>query len=104
MIDASKIYTPQRAQNIMTEGDIQKVFELYKAYQDKVEYVKIVTLDEIRKKDYSLSVNIYIDKVEEEAVSPEEVRKKYFEAYNEMIEAEKKMRELLLNGGFVSEE
>lgn len=29
MIDASTIYTPQRAQNIMTEDDIQKVYSLF---------------------------------------------------------------------------
>ena len=60
MIDGSGIYTPQRAQNIMTEADIQ-------------------------------------------TVPPEEIRRQYFEAYDEMIKAETRMRELLLKGGYVSE-
>lgn len=101
MIDASEIYTPQRAQNIMTESDIQKVFDYYKAYEDVIDRVKVVSLDDIRSKQYSLAINNYIEKKQEETVPPEEVRRQYFEAYNEMIKAEARMRELLLKGGYV---
>lgn len=103
MIDASEIYTPQRAQNIMTESDIQKVFNYYKAYEDVIDRVKVVSLDDIRSKQYSLAINNYIEKKQEETVPPEEVRRQYFEAYNEMIKAEARMRELLLKGGYVHE-
>ena len=103
MIDASGIYTPQRAQNIMTEDNIQTVFDYYKAYVDVIEKVKIVTIADIRAKDYSLAINNYIDKKEQEMIPPEEVRRKYFEAYTEMVEAEARMRELLLKGGYISE-
>lgn len=103
MIDASDIYTPQRAQNIMTENDINKVFALYKDYEDVIEKVKIVTIPQIKEKDYSLAINNYIDKKEQETVSPAEVRRKYFEAYDEMISAEEKMRKLLVDGGYINE-
>lgn len=103
MIDASDIYTPQRAQNIMTENDINKVFALYKGYEDVIEKVKIVTIPQIKEKDYSLAINNYIDKREQETVSPAEVRRKYFEAYDEMISAEEKMRKLLVDGGYINE-
>ena len=103
MIDASEIYTPQRAQNIMTESDIQKVFNYYKAYEDVIDRVKVVSLDDIRSKQYSLAINNYIEKKQEETVPPEEVRRQYFEAYNEIIKAEARMRELLLKGGYVHE-
>lgn len=103
MIDASNIYTAQRAQNIMTEKDIQQVYNLYDAYEDVIEKAKIVTIADIRAKDYTLAVNNYIDKKEQEIVPPAEVRRQYFEAYNEMLEAEEKMRKLLLEGGYVSE-
>lgn len=103
MIDASNIYTAQRAQNIMTEADIQKVFGLFAAYEDVIEQVKVVTLDDIRQKDYTLAINNYIEKKEQETVPPAEVRRQYFEAYEEMLEAEEKMRKLLLEGGYVSE-
>ena len=103
MIDGSGIYTPQRAQNIMTEADIQTVFDYYTTYEDVIEKVKIVTIADIREKDYSLAINNYIEKEEQETVPPEEIRRQYFEAYDKMIEAETRMRELLLKGGYVSE-
>ena len=103
MIDGSGIYTPQRAQNIMTEEDIQTVFDYYTAYEDVIEKVKIVTIADIKEKDYSLAINNYIEKKEQETVPPEEIRRQYFEAYDEMIEAEERMRELLLKGGYISE-
>ncbi len=104
MIDASAIYTPQRAQNIMTEADIQKVFSLYEDYEDVVERVKIVTLADIREKDYTLAINNYIEKKEVETVSPAEIRRQYFEAYEEMLAAEDRMKQLLVEGGYVNEQ
>ncbi len=103
MIDASNIYTAQRAQNIMTESDIQKVYSLFQAYEDKVDFVKITTIADIKDKGYTLAVNNYIERKEQKTVPPEEVRRQYFAAYAEMLEAEKKLKELLLKGGYVRE-
>lgn len=103
MIDGSGIYTPQRAQNIMTEEDIQTVFNYYTEYEDVIEKVKIVTIPDIREKEFSLAINNYIEKKEQETVPPAAIRRQYFEAYKEMIAAEEKMCKLLLEGGYVSE-
>ncbi|MCM1188292.1 MAG: N-6 DNA methylase [bacterium] len=103
MIDASAIYTAQRAQNIMTEDDINQVYALYENYEDMVGKAKIVTLDDIRSKDYTLAVNNYIEKKEQETVPPAEVRRQYFEAWEEVLEAETAMRKLLVEGGYVNE-
>ncbi len=103
MIDATEIYTPARAQNYMSEDDIQTVFNLYSNYKDVIEKSKIVTLDEIREKDYTLSVNTYIEKEEQEVVSPETVRQNYYDALNEVERTEKRMKELLVKGGYVNE-
>lgn len=103
MIDASNIYTPQRAQNIMTEDNIREIYRLYTEYEDVVDTVKVVTLEDIREKDYTLAINNYIEKQGEETISPEEVRRQYFEALEEVVEAEEKMRKLLLEGGYVHE-
>lgn len=78
MIDGSGIYTPQRAQNIMTETDIQTVFDYYTAYEDVIEKVKVVTIADIQDKGYSLAINNYIEKSEQETVPPEEIRRQYF--------------------------
>lgn len=103
LIDASSIYTVQRAQNIMTEEDIQKVYDLYSAYEDVTEYVKVVTLEDVREKEYTLAVNTYIEKNEQEVVPPEVVRQQYFAAYEEVIAAEDRLKELLVKGGYVNE-
>lgn len=103
MIDATGIYTAQRAQNIMTEDDIQCVYDLYTAYEDVVEKVKVVSLEDIREKDYTLAVNTYVEKKEQEVVSPEVVRQQYFAALDEVREAEDRLRQLLVKGGYVSE-
>lgn len=103
MIDATGIYTPARAQNFMSEDNIQTVFNLYSNYKDVIEKVKVVSLDDIREKDYTLSVNTYIEKKEQEVASPEEVRKKYFETLREVEKAEKHLKELLIKGGYINE-
>lgn len=103
LIDASNIYTPQRAQNIMTDQDIQKVFDYYTSYEDVIEHVKIVNLDDVRKKDYTLAINNYIEKKEQDTVVPAEARREYFEAFDEMVEAETEMMRLLLEGGYINE-
>lgn len=102
LINAESIYTPMRAQNIMTEENIQEVFSLYQNYEDVIEKVKVVNLDDIKAKDYSLSVSNYIEKKPEEAIDPEKVKAEYFAAVQEVLENEKKTKELLLAGGFIN--
>ena len=62
-----------------------------------------MTIPEIKEKDYSLAINNYIEKKEQENVPPAEIRRQYFEALEEMIAAEEKMRQLVLEGGYISE-
>lgn len=102
LINAETIYTPMRAQNIMTEENIQEVFKLYQDYTDVIEKVKVVNLDDVRAKDFSLSVSNYIEKKPEEAIDPEQVKKEYFAAVKEVIENENKMKKLLIEGGFIN--
>jgi type I restriction enzyme M protein len=103
MIDASEIYTPQRAQNYMSEENINFVYKLYADYKDVVERCKIVTLRDIQKKEYTLSTNAYIEKKAIVTTSPSVVREHYFAAYNNALDQEKKLRELLKEGGYIDE-
>ena len=102
-VDASNIYTAQRAQNIMTEENIQEVHKLCADYEDVLEKVKIATLDDIRAKGHSLSVSGYIEKATKETVSPVEVRKAFFTALENAHAAESKFKKLLVEGGYVNE-
>ena len=103
MIDASNIYTSKRAQNIMTDDDIQQVCNLYKDYKDVLEKCKIVTLDNIKKKDYTLSVNSYIEKKPQETIDPAVVKKEFLEALSAVAEAENNLKQLLAEGGYIHE-
>ncbi|MCR5338485.1 MAG: type I restriction-modification system subunit M [Lachnospiraceae bacterium] len=98
MVDATEIYTPARAQNYMSDDDIQIVFNLYSNYKDVVGKVKVVALDVIRSKDYTLSVNSYIEKEEKKVASPKEIRLKYIETYKAVCAEENKLRNMLLKG------
>ncbi len=102
MIDGSTIYTPQRAQNIMSEEDIQKVFKLWTDYKDVIDYCAIVDLETIRQEDYTLSVNTYIEKTPAETISPEEVRRQFREALDEVNAAEAELLRLLQEGGYIN--
>ena len=97
------IYTPMRAQNVMTEENINEVFNLYKNYEDVIERVKIVSIEDLKAKDFSLSVSNYIEKKAEEAIDVEKVKKEYFAAVQEVTENEDKMKKLLIEGGFVND-
>lgn len=103
MIDASEIYTPQRAQDYMSEDDIAEVYKLYTDYKDVVERCKIVTLKDIKEKDYTLSTNVYIEKKPVPITPPYVVRDQYYASYRRALEYEKRLRELLKEGGYIDE-
>lgn len=99
LVDATGIYTAQRAQNIMTDDNVGEVFSLCRGYVDVVEKCKIATLDDIRGKDWSLSVSGYIEKAARETISPAETRKQFFVALSAAHAAEEKFRTILAAGG-----
>lgn len=103
MIDASEIYTPQRAQDYMSEDDIAEVYKLYTDYQDVIERCKIVTLKDIKDKRYTLSTNVYIEKKPVPITPPSVVRDRYYASYKRAMEYEKRLRELLKEGGYIDE-
>lgn len=103
MIDGSKFYTPKRAQVLMTQEDIDKVFKIYQNYEDEIEISKVITIADAKENGYSLALNNYIEKKKTEIATPEEVKQQYFEAYENMIKAEEKMKKLLIEGGYINE-
>jgi type I restriction enzyme M protein len=104
MIDASGIYTAQRAQNIMTDDDVDEVYALYTAYQDKVEKTKIVTIEDVKDKEYTLAVNSYIEKEKVEMLEPSVVRENFLKALENVRQAEQELKQLLQEGGYLDGE
>ncbi len=103
LIDGSKICTPKRAQVLLSEENVEELFNLYVNYEDVIEKCKIATIDEIKDNDYLLSINNYVERKKVETVAPEVVKRQYIEAYHRMIEAEERMKKLLIEGGYINE-
>jgi type I restriction enzyme M protein len=103
LVDASGIYTAQRAQNIMTEENIMEAYNLCVNYESVIEKAKVVTLEDIKNKGFTLSVSSYIEKAASEIISPKEARKQFFDALNEAYAAEEKLKKLLTEGGYIHE-
>lgn len=97
MIDATKILTQKRAQNILSPEDVDHIYQLYLDYKDVEDYSKVVTLKEIEDKEFNLSPNRYIN-YHREAVHPyEEVKREFLEAIEAVKLAEQEFTRLIEN-------
>ncbi len=95
MIDGSKILTPQRAQNILSDDDVAELYRLYTAYDEEEDKSIVVDMPAIEEKNFDLSPNKYV-KYHKEAVKPyAEVLAEFKAAYQNMIAAEQKFRDIL---------
>ncbi len=71
-IDASKEFTKVKTQNILEDKHLDKIIKTYKERKDvvmnenKTEYSKLVSLDEIKENDYNLNIPRYVDTFEPE--------------------------------------
>lgn len=95
MIDGTKILTPQRAQNILSDANVDTLYEIYKAYEDREDTSKVVTNEEIASKDYNLSPNRYVDYHKEENRPYADVLAEFKAAYKAMQDAEEKFRNVM---------
>ena len=95
MIDGTKILTQKRAQNILEQKDIDRLFELYNNYEDVEDFSRVVMLEEIAAKDYDLSPNKYVQ-YHREAVKPyAEVLAEFKAAYEEVKLREAEFRSII---------
>lgn len=103
LIDGSEIYTPQRAQNIISPANVDTLYKLYTDYEDVIEKCRIVTIDDVEKGGFELSVKKYIEQKAKEVIPHAEVLMKYYEALMAVRKSEDKMKDLLIKGGYVNE-
>lgn len=101
LIDGSTIYTAKRAQNIMSDEDVEQAYKLYTDYTDVVGYSKVVTLEELESKGYTLSVNTYIEQPPTPPIDPVKVKQEYFAAIDNVTECEERLYQLLKEGGYL---
>lgn len=96
MIDGSKILTQKRAQNVLEDSDIDRLYSLYQNYTDEEDFSRIVTLQDVRDKEYNLSPNRYVVYHKEEIRPYAEVLTEFNQAYEDVKRLEKEFS-LLIN-------
>lgn len=101
LIDASEIYTPQRAQKIMSDENVEEAYRLFKDFTDVVGRSKVVTIEDLKAHDYTLSVNTYIEKPPVPPMDPIKVRSDYFAALENVKTCEETLYALLQKGGYI---
>ena len=101
LIDASEIYTPQRAQKIMSDENVEEAYRLFENFTDVVGRSKVVTIDDLKAHDYTLSVNTYIEKPPVPPMDPAKVRSDYFAALENVKACEETLYALLQKGGYI---
>ena len=65
-IDASKYYTQGKAQNSISQDDIDRIVNAYTERKDIDKFCHIATMEEIEENDYNLNIPRYVDTFEPE--------------------------------------
>lgn len=65
-IDASKEYEKGKNQNVLRNGDIEKILAAYENRKEVEKYCYIADFDELKENDFNLNLPRYIDTFEEE--------------------------------------
>lgn len=65
-IEASKEYKPGKAQNILADENIEKIYSTYAKRKEIEKFSRKVGFDEIKENDFNLNITRYVDTFEEE--------------------------------------
>ena len=95
-IENEDIVLYARAERFLEENDIDRLYSLYQNYSDEEDYSRIVTLQEIRDKEYNLSPNRYVVYHKEEIRPYAEVLAEFKQAYEDVKRLENEFS-LLIN-------
>lgn len=91
-IEASKEFKAAKAQNILAEENIEKIYNTYKNRKEIEKFSRKVGFDEIRENDFNLNITRYVDTFEEEAPIDIHANLKALEELEpELIKLEKQM-------------
>lgn len=95
-IEASKEFKSAKAQNVLTDEHIAKIYDTYTKRKDVEKFARAVEPAEIEENDYNLNITRYVDTFEEEApVDIEANLKELAELEPELQKLEKQMAEYL---------
>ncbi len=95
-IEASKEYKPGKAQNTLTDENIEKIYSTYAERKEIAKFSRKVGFDEIKENDFNLNITRYVDTfVEEEPVDIKANLKELAELDPELKKLEKQMDQYL---------
>jgi len=93
-IDSSKDFEKVGNQNILTDGNLAKIFDAYKNRKEIEKYSHKASIKEIKENDYNLNIPRYVDTFEEEKIIDiNEVVKKLKELHTNEIGLQNKIGE-----------
>lgn len=95
-IEASKEFKQGKAQNLLSEENITKIFDTYRKRKDVEKFSRKVKFDEIEENDFNLNITRYVDTFEEE--TPVDIKanlKELAELEPELQKLEKQMVDYL---------
>ena len=100
-IDASNEFKSGKNQNQLTEDNIAKIIETYKARESVDKYAYLASFDEIKENDFNLNIPRYVDTFEEEAeIDLDAVRAERLELKAELESLEAEMAGFLKELGY----
>jgi len=95
-IEASKEFKPNKAQNILAEENINKIYSTYKNRKNVDKFARKVNFEEIEENDFNLNITRYVDTfIEEEPVDIKANLKELEALEPELKKLEKQMVEYL---------
>jgi len=95
-IEASKEFKPVKAQNVLEEKNIEKIYDTYKKRKDIEKFARSVEFKELEDNDFNLNITRYVDTfVEEEPVDIKANLKELAELEPQLQKLEKQMAEYL---------
>lgn len=102
-IDASQSYRKDKKQNVLTESDVQRIFDTVVARKDVPNYAHLASMEEIEANGYNLNVPRYVSATTEEApydlfsVMTGKVSDKELKTFDNIWEQFPELREKLLD-------
>ncbi len=100
-IDASNEFKSGKNQNQLTDDNIAKIIETYKARESVDKYAYLASFDEIKENDFNLNIPRYVDTFEEEAeIDLDAVRTERLELKAELESLETEMAGFLKELGY----
>lgn len=92
-IDASKEYEAGKNQNILRDGDIDKIMDAYAKRVDVDKFAHVASMEEIRENGFNLNIPRYVDTFEpEEEIDLNEVAAEIRKLQAEMKEIDRKLK------------